>query len=849
VSGLRRAFVGRDAELEILVATYRRVASERRAHLVTLMGDAGVGKTRLVRELWERLGAESPEPVRRTGRCLPYGHGITYWPLGEILKEEVGLLENDLPETTRAKLGAREILGLSLGLDVGGDIHPLAARDRLHDAWVEFLQELAEDRPAVVLIEDVHWAEEPLLDLLDRLAREVQGSLLLLATARPELLDSRPSWAGGRRNSTIIGLEPLSADDAAQLLEELLASGLPNSIREAVVGRAEGNPFFVEELVGALIDQGVLRREDGRWIAGELPPGYAIPDSVQAVLASRIDLLGDLDKAALQAAAVIGRVFWPAPVRDLLGVAEEPDFDALEERDFIRRRAGSSLPGEREFAFKHALTREVAYAGLPKARRARLHAAFAAWLERVGEGKDEWAALLAHHYVEAVRPEDADLAWAGAEDELLELRRRTVAALRRAAKLAVGRYEIDEGLALLERALELTPDDAEQVDILRAVGRATALKFDGEAFLAAMQDAVSRTQDPRVLADLYADLAYESAGRAGMWQRMPDPELVGGWIARALELTEPDTAGKAKALVAKVWWDPKDAGEAARDAARIAERLGDPELRADGWDARATAAFAAGRFHEAAEWAERPLDLLDEIDDPGFRAGIYSGPIPPYLARGRLDDARRMTLLHDDAIASLTPHHRVHGVALRLEVEELTAGWEAIRELASRTKEAVAGNLGTPCVRNPRSLYLCALAAASLEDETEAARLEGEADSLQMEGYLQLLGPPRIRLALLRGDLGAVERILADLDPPDLEGWWSLSYGATWLDAFAELESRAAVEETAPRIGLPGSYLEPFALRALGRVREDGELLEQAAERFETLGLERHAAETRARLG
>ena len=425
VSGLKRAFVGREGELELLQATYNRVVGERRPHFVTVMGDAGVGKTRLVRELWERLGAESPEPLRRTGRCLPYGHGITYWALGEILREQLGLLENDPPEVARAKLGEHEILGLALGLEVAGDLHPLAARERLHEETVAFLEELAREQPLVVLVEDIHWAEEPLFDLLERILREVDGPLLLLATARSELLDHRPSWGGGRRNMTILGLEPLPGEAAGQLLDELLAADLPTAIREVVVSRAEGNPFFVEELVGSLIDAGVLQRENGGWRAGDLPPGYSVPDSIQGVLAARIDLLGEAQKAALQAAAVIGRVFWPGPVRDLTGGAE-PDFPALEERDFVRRRAGTSLAGEREFAFKHALTREVAYSSLPKARRAHLHAEFAAWLERAGEARDQWAALLAHHYAEAARPEDADLAWTGAEDELQEVRQRAV---------------------------------------------------------------------------------------------------------------------------------------------------------------------------------------------------------------------------------------------------------------------------------------------------------------------------------------------------------------------------------------------------------------------------------------
>ena len=228
VGGLQRTFVGREDELELLQAAYRRVVGRQEPELFTVIGDAGVGKTRLAREFWEWLGAESPQPLRRTGRCLSYGHGITYWPFGEVLKEQFAILESDPPESLLRRLGEREILALTLGLDVAENLHPLAARERLEEAWVELLGELAAERPLVVLVEDLHWAEEPLLDLLDRLARTVEGPLLLLATARPDLAERR-STRGRRANVSHIWLEALTPTDTAQMLEQLLAAELPSS--------------------------------------------------------------------------------------------------------------------------------------------------------------------------------------------------------------------------------------------------------------------------------------------------------------------------------------------------------------------------------------------------------------------------------------------------------------------------------------------------------------------------------------------------------------------------------------------------------------------------------------------
>jgi len=555
VGGLGRAFVGRDEEMRLLERVYAEVEDQREPHLVTILGDAGVGKTRLLREFWDGLGGRSPETLRRTGRCLSYGRGITYWPLAEVLKEHLGIFESDPPAVVLERLGSREILGLTLGLDVAHGLHPLAARDRFQDAWVEFLEEVVTERPTVVLIEDVHWGEEQLLDLLERLVRDTRGPLLLVTTARPELLEQRPGWGARVRGTTVV-LEALSSEDAVRMLDELLGGTLPPGLREVVVQRSEGNPFFVEELLGTLIDRQLLERQNGSWHLAELPSDFAVPDSVQAVVAARIDLLDPEEKQALQAASVIGRIFWAGPVYELVSEAE-PDLGVLEERDFIRRRPGSSIAGDREYAIKHALTREVAYASLPKARRARLHAAFARWLERTGEGRDEYAPLLAHHYAEAVRPDDVDLAWAGEEGELGELRARGLAWLRRAAELAIGRFEIDDGLALLHRALDLEPDEAEQAVLWRDVGRANALKLDGEAFWTAMQQSLERCSDRAAAANTYSELALHTVTRGAMWKRRPDRELIEGWIERALELSEPDTPARARALIARTNFDPE----------------------------------------------------------------------------------------------------------------------------------------------------------------------------------------------------------------------------------------------------------------------------------------------------
>ncbi len=839
VVGLAAAFVGREAELDLLRGAFNDVVERRSSHLVTLLGEAGVGKTRLTRELWQWLAEQSPEPARRTGRCLSYGRAITYWPLGEILKEQLGILQDDPVDTVVERLGRRRILGLTLGLDVGGELHPLVARERLRDAWVELLDELVAERPAVILIEDVHWAEDELLDLLERLVEDTSGPLLLICTARPELLALRPGWGGARRAATTLELEPLAAEQVERMLDAVLAGELPSQFRD-VFGRAEGNPFFLEELLATLIDQGLLAREDGSWTVRRLPADFSVPDSVQAVLAARIDLLRSAEKAALQAASVVGRVFWTGPIYELLA-GTEPDFRLLEERDFVRRRHGSSIAGETEFVFKHQLTREVAYASLPKARRARLHAWCAGWLERLGEGRDEHASLLAHHYAEAARPENADLAWAGEEEELGRLGRKAVGWLRRAAELAMGRYELRDALSLLEQALDLASTDA-KIGILREAGKAHLLGFDPERFRAALEQALALEPKREVAAEILAELAFYGRGRPYMWKQPPPTEVSERWLETALELAPPKSHARASALLARALASPASGEETVAEAQAIAEELHDPRLLVEAYEAQAHVASAARRFQEASRWAERVLEGEETPNDPGY--GVHRHWLAGFffLRAGRVADVYGLAQECDRLAAGMTPHDRVHAVALRVLLESSIGRWAELAGLSERAERGAEANDDTPCQFNWRSLFVCALGLAHLGEVGAARRLEerGRARAL-------VYGPPErepalLRLALLRGDLKEAERILERLPTADP---WGLDAPAARLDALVALGDRTRVEEEAAPFIDEESYYRPFAQRALGLVRDKHALVEEALAGFEAMGLQWQAEQTR----
>jgi class 3 adenylate cyclase len=819
--GLQSRFVGRTRELAWLDEMVALTDADGRPRLARVVGEAGMGKTSLVREFRGRLPAATPF---RLGRCLSYGRSVTYSALADVLRAEVGLQGDDPADDVLARLAGHEILGLTLGLDVAGGLEPQAAMVRLQDAWVQLVSRLAAEGPAVLVIEDLHWATGPLLEVVGRVLADAEGPVLLLATARP---DEAPF-----PDADTLSLERLGDQEMTELIEAALAGPLEARGREAVIRHAEGNPFFAEEVLADLLDRGLLERNGGGWVLGDAAADPGVPDSVRGVLAARIDLLPATAKEALQAASVIGRSFTPAGLAALTGSSAE--VRTLVERGFLR-------PAQPRVVFKHALTREVAYAGLARSRRAQLHAAFARWLE-AEDDQGARAGALAHHYSEAVEPSIADLAWRDRETEREELSEAALRWLRRAAELSLAHFDLDDGLAHLGRAAELAPDDA---GIWRAIGRANALKFDGEAMWPAMQRALELTEGSDARADLYAELAFETAMRGGMWKRPLDHALVESWQARALELAEPGGAAHARALVAKAMWDD-DAG-AADQAIGLAEPLDDPVLLSYAYWARSGAAFVEFDFHEADRWTARRFELLDRLNDPDKIAHIQYYAAATALGAGRPHDAEAHTRAHDIVASRLSPHHEVHALAILLFVEEALGHWDDVRRLQDRVERAVAANQGTPCVLNARTLFSCAVACEQLGADAEARRLEQAAGGQGFQGssFGFWLDPPPAHLALLRGDH---ERLAALLDSSAT--MWHLSFDgslyalATELEALIALGRPREAEEVATRLLQPGTYLEPFALRALGIVRDDRSLTDQAVERFEAMGLDWHAAKT-----
>ena len=499
------------------------------------------------------------------------------------------------------------------------------------------------------------------------------------------------------------------------------------------------------------------------------------------------------------------------------------------------------MVGEREYAIKHALTREVAYASLPKTKRARLHAAFAQWLERLG-GRDEHASLLAHHYAQSVRPDDADLAWAGDHEVREQLRRQAVVWLRRAAELAAGRYEVREALALLDRALVLEVDNRVKIGILCRIGEVHTLHYDPQGFRRAMEEALSLGPDQAVAADIYAKLAHYGRARPYMWREPPPAELAERWLRSALELAQPGTEARATALIARALATPENGADAAAEGLALAETLGAAQLIVNGCEAQALVATAARRFEDACDWADRALAAVPMVSDPGIRMHQHWIAGFVHLRGGRLASVPLLAEECERLAALLTPHDAVHAVGLQALLRSSLGHWQTLGELSVRAEAAVEANAETPCQFNWRSLLVCALGCARLGEEREARRLEERA----LAGAV-VAGPPEreaalLRLALLRGDLDQVasilERLPASGDP------YGLDAAAARLDALSALGDRARVEEEAAPFVEGESYTRPFALRALGVVRGDRALIAQAHAHFRAMGLAWQAAET-----
>jgi class 3 adenylate cyclase/tetratricopeptide (TPR) repeat protein len=668
-------YVGREEELELLANAFARVVRDQRAQLVTIFGDPGIGKSRLAREFY--AGLERTTVL--TGRCLPFGEGMIYRPLAEMVQATAGISPDDSPEEAFEKLkeactsdAVADLLGLAAGvLDTTS-----GGRRGQEIAWAahEWAANLAEAQPLVLGFEDVHWADEPLLDLIEQLADRIRDApVLIVCLARPDLLEARPSWGGGRLRSIAIELGPLRDEENSLLVDALMeGAALPGNLRGALLDKTEGNPLFVEETVRMLLEQ-----RDGA--------GVRIPDTLQALIASRIDRLPPDSRSVVRHGALIGRVFWRGAIVELDTTLDvDAALSDLVDRQLLTREPLSVVSGETAFRFNHILIRDVAYSGLAKGERARLHRKFAAWLR--SRSPDELIETQAHHL------DRAAALLAELEGQVpSELRAEAADALERAGRRALDREANRTARRLLLRSIELEPSLERRFYAARAAWRlwelpAASLEMEEVRDLA--RDAGERTLEGLAL----TQLAEIELGRNA---NVPEARRLGQAALELLADAPGDARSEALVLLSNVgWWDGdlESVERYTGEALEIAQASGRADLESLALSELAGAHLARLELRRAEEVLAQASAQAEASGSLSARAWAARIEGSIRLRRGKLDEAaiafRAAHELFDEigATPDAARARQLEGVALWLggnveRAEQLVR--EAVRALLS----------------------------------------------------------------------------------------------------------------------------------------------------------------------
>ena len=785
--------VGRKEELDLLRDALNRARRERASQLVTLVGEPGIGKSRLVFELFKAVDAEPDLTYWRQGRSLPYGEGVTFWALSEMAKSHAGILETDSAETAEEKLRQAVAEAIPDPVDVewalgqlrplvglGGDVELTAdSRAEIFAAWRKFFEAIAEKRPLVLVFEDLQWADDGLLDFVDHLVEWASGvPLLCVCTARPELLERRPDWGGGKRNATTVSLSPLSDEETAHLVHALLdTSVLPAELQSMLLDRAGGNPLYAEEFAHLVQERGGTRD-------GEL----ALPESVQGVIAARVDALSAPEKELLQDAAVVGKVMWVGTVAALAGVPRwtvEERLHALERKEFVRREQRSTVESETEYAFRHVLVRDVAYGQIPRSARAQKHRVVAEWLESLGERTEDRAEMLAHHYLSALEFARAS----GQATEALAGPARI--ALMEAGDRAWALVALQPAKRFYAAACELWGDEPGRAELLFRYGR--ALRFTearGDDELAEARDGLLAAGDRETAAEAEAIRARLS------WDR--------GRTTEALERIE-----TASALV-------REAAPSRAKTHVLAER------------ARLT--LFAGRNREAIEIGREALEMAEALEDKEQQSellntiGVARAAIDD-SDHGAVEDLERSLAVARHARAPDTLGRALYNLAQLRMITSGLADTQALYDEAVEMNQRFGVEAGVRWFRGGYPGYLCLVGRwdeASRRADEFIAEVEGGSPHYQEADCRLTRGT--IRLA--RGDvLGALEDARKGADFARAAGDVQLVHPNLGFSARVHAmagkreEAEAVAEEVlaaAPMIGLYATELA-WAMRELGR--------------------------------
>jgi class 3 adenylate cyclase len=697
VQSARAPLVGRERELRTLLDVLERAHDGREPQLVTVVGAPGIGKSRLTWELFLAVDQSERLTYWRQGRSLPYGAGIAFWALGEMVKAHAGILDTDSAAETTEKLARAAattfaenerdwvVRHLRTLVGLGDDALAGDHRGEVFAAWRRFVEAVAEERPLVLVFEDLHWADDGLLDFVDYLADRADAvPLLVVGTTRPELLERRPGWGGGKLNAQLVSLSALSDDDSARLLGALLERVvLPRDAEAELLARAAGNPLYAEQYVRMLVESGALVRRNGDWELGE-DVELAAPESLHALIASRLDVLPAEEKALLEDAAVVGKVFWAGALAAVGGgerFALEDHLHALGRKDFVRRERRSSVGEESEYAFRHILVRDVAYGLIPRSARAEKHRRTAEWIEELSrERAEDVADMLAHHYASALEYAQA------ARQDTAELVDRARAALRAAGDRAAALNSFSVAASHYARALELcAPDDPERPRLLFALGSGHYFGEDAGAEELDEARAALLAQGDRELAAL-AEFYIAELG----WRHGRDE---GDRFDRAVELLrdEPPTITKAYVLATVGFFVAsrrrhEEGIRICREGAELAHNLGREDVRAHGLILAGCVRTWARDFGGIEEM-EEGLELAKTANSPYMLVG-YANLGTTLLVLGRVDEGLRLLEEGTAAAGRFSEHWYARWqLANQLQVDVLRGRWDQALKLADEMAE------------------------------------------------------------------------------------------------------------------------------------------------------------------
>jgi class 3 adenylate cyclase len=895
---LQAPLIGRERELSRLNGLLEETVETATPHLVLVYGPAGIGKSRLAREFVAAAAGNGGGVGVLAGRCVAAGHGITYWALGEILRQACGIALDDPADEAAARLlaGTRaglERLGLpepelertvyalatTAGIASRGnpldELEPRLVAEELSRAWPRFATALALERPTIVLIEDLHWAGAPLVEMLERLIARCEGPLLLLTTARPEFAEAAPGFAAGRERVTSISLQALTEREGAALVDGLLdAAELPQELCLDVLRTAEGNPFFLEEIVLQMIDSGTLVRQACGWRADVEGRPVAIPDTVHGVLAARIDALSPGEKRVLQEAAVVGRRFWQEPLARGLGpLPVAAALLRLEQRGFVVARPTSSFAGLAEYQFKHALVRDVAYAGLPKARRARAHAEHAEWVEELAGGRrEEVAELIAAHYRTALTGEDADLGWAADPEAREAVRKRGVEALLAAGKAARHRFAIDRAVELHEQAVALADGPLERGRALAELGDDHEAAYHGdeafEAYLPALELLRDRPEASPVRAHICLMASRMAAVKWGGFRTKPTAELMDSLVDGGLAVADDEetrawlTVLKANIAVRRVKLragDPlslADRRRLAEAGVEAAEQLDRPALLSQSYRTSGLLQSLEGDWHRTLATARRDIRLVDRLDQGEEAFALFWNALFFMEIAGEFRASVAYAERSLELSRSLTAHEQTHGTYTVMYGGFHLGRWDGLERLAVEHLAAWAKEPGVRCPYTRAGQLVAAIALAHQGRLGRAAEIAAtfKADpdrpalpEALFARYLLAAGDAEAARELAETIVGrqvyaeenAVE-VLVELDALTELGEWDA------LEAF--LPQARTLTEALALVGPTGDRAEGLARAAGGDRVAAEELLRRALARYSELEVAFDAARTREHL-